>query len=195
MKTYSEFAPTSFDPKGLVLSDKQDWLVAPVTHNRDSDHMTESNFDTALSEIGGEGDDVEVHRFGHWGPGWFEIILVRPGSEAAEKAEKIEKRLENYSILDEDDMCRRENDAYNEQWTSWGAQEFVREVSKKFGFDDNTQEKLEEVDKETLRELFEEAIPAGDYYDEQASPVIRRAMHSIKRDDVEALLTKQTPTP
>ena len=87
MESYGEFRPTAFDPKGLGLQEQQDWMVLPTYQTRDSEHLTKSNFEAALEMLGGEGDDVEVHRFGHWGPGWFEIIIVRPGTDALVKAE------------------------------------------------------------------------------------------------------------
>jgi len=65
MRLYREFSPTQFDTKGLGLDDRQDWLVASVSRTRDSDCLAESNFETALKSLGGEGDDVEVHRFSH----------------------------------------------------------------------------------------------------------------------------------
>jgi len=59
---------------------------------------------------------VEVHRFGHWACGWFEIILVRPDTNAAKTAEEIEAALADYPILDECDHSEREMGAANETW-------------------------------------------------------------------------------
>lgn len=78
-----------------------------ISRTRDSDALDESNFRTALAMLGGESDTVEVHRFGHWGPGWFEVILVAPGSEAQRLAEHIEDSLQEYPILDEHDYSNR----------------------------------------------------------------------------------------
>jgi len=120
MKTYSEFRPSQFDTKGLGLEDRQDWLVASVAQNRDSDVLTRCNFavarDMLITASGDDESDVEVHRFGHWANGWFEIILVRPGSAAAGAAEEIEAALADYPVLDENkfsDMCQEEA---NEIW-------------------------------------------------------------------------------
>lgn len=116
MKRYREFQPTGFDPKGLGLDDRQEWLVVPVMRTRDSGPLDESNFDAAAKRLGGEGDTVEVHRFGHWGPGWFEIIIVDPTSEAATVAQEIEACLADYPVLDENDFSEREWNAANETW-------------------------------------------------------------------------------
>ncbi len=116
MKTYSEYRPTAHDTQGLGLEDRQQWLVVPVSRTRDSEPCEESNFAAALKLLGGESATVEVHRFGHWGPGWYEIILVQPQTSAWCVAQSIEKRLESYSILDEDDLSEREYNAAAELW-------------------------------------------------------------------------------
>lgn len=55
--------------------------------------------------------DFETHRFGHWGPGWFEIIVVRPGSACHREAQAIAAAVSNYPVLDESDYCEREHEA------------------------------------------------------------------------------------
>lgn len=124
MQTYGEFRPTSLDPAGLGLDDQQHWLVLPTSRTRDSDELAESNFATALEILGGEGEDVEVHRFGHWGPGWFEIIIVRPDTDAAAEAASIECALADYPVLDDEDYSRREWEAHSRavaSYCSWVA--------------------------------------------------------------------------
>lgn len=124
MIPYREFAPTDFDATGLNAHDmgtdedpdRSEWLVAPVGRTRNSDPLAESNFSAFLGIVGGESDDVEVHRFGHWGPGWFEIILVRPGTKAATEAERAESSLADYPVLDEMDYSARESEANEETW-------------------------------------------------------------------------------
>lgn len=101
LPTYSTYRPTGFDPAGAFLDDRQDWLVAPVIRTRDSGARERSNFAVVLKDLGDESDTVEIHRFGHWGPGWFEIILCAPESPAADKAQEWAGALENYPIADE----------------------------------------------------------------------------------------------
>lgn len=113
MKRYADWAPTQFDRRGACLDDRQDWLVVGLIRTRDSGALEASNFETACSRIEDASvlDDElswEIHHFGHWGPGWFEIILVRPGSKCAAEAESIEARLADYPVLDEDDLSERE---------------------------------------------------------------------------------------
>jgi len=121
MQTYSEYAPTGFDDRGIVLDDRQKWLVVPVGQNRDSGCLDLSNFQTALEMLGDESETVEVHRFGHWACGWLEIIIVAPDSEAQAKAQEIQDSLENYPVLDDDDHSKREYDASIEIIESCGA--------------------------------------------------------------------------
>lgn len=133
MQRYRDFAPTGFDARGAFLEDRQDWLVLPVSQTRDSGELDQSNFAAALAICGGESDEVEVHRFGHWGPGWFEVILVRPDSPAADMAEQVETRLQDYPVLDEKDLSRREAEAYASAWEGYGRLDFVRKLEADFG--------------------------------------------------------------
>lgn len=55
-----------------------------------------------------ETSDFETHRFGHWGPGWFEVIVVRPESACHREAQAIAAALSDYPVLDESDYSRRE---------------------------------------------------------------------------------------
>jgi hypothetical protein len=120
---YRNFAPTGFDTEGLGLPNRQDWIVAPVSITRDSGSLDQSNFYTALEILGGESETVEVHRFGHWGPGWFEIILVHPDRES--EIDEIEGSLENYPVLDDEDYSRREYDECCEYWDQMGYSERI----------------------------------------------------------------------
>lgn len=105
---YREWAPSAFDPKGLNLPHHQEWFVT-LMHTRDSGHLDESNWDAFLRMLAdagcAEGSDDEdtgdylIARFGHWGPGWFEVVLVRPDSPAEEVARKaIARRKPRKSV-------------------------------------------------------------------------------------------------
>ena len=155
MQTYSQFRPTGFDPAGAFLEDdRQDWLVLPVSQTRDSGPFDHSNFAAALEMLGGESDTVEVHRFGHWGPGWFEIIIVQPGTPAATIAEDIESRLEDYPLLDESDYSQREFEEFEESWDSWGRKQLVKDIVKGFGLSERAADLLDDADNETLRQWW-----------------------------------------
>ena len=133
MTPYKQHRPTQFDRAGAFLDDdRQEWLVAPVTRTRDSGPMDESNFHSFLEGLGGEGDNVEVHRFGHWGPGWYEIIIINPQAEdIVAKAEEMEASLENYPVLGEHDLSKREHDAEVKSWKSWARRDFTDELKRR----------------------------------------------------------------
>lgn len=115
MITYKEFRPTPYDRHLYIDEDREDWLVTRFIQTRDSGCYEQSNFATALKMLGGEQDGlVEVHRFGHWGPGWFEIILVHSSME--NKVREIEEKFDNYPVLDEEDLTERELAAINDAW-------------------------------------------------------------------------------
>ncbi len=119
MKQYSEFQPTGFDSKGLGLNDKQDWLVSPAARNRDSGCLERSNFEVLekdYAKIDPEGLDHECHRFGHWANGWFEIIIVRPGSDVAKSAEEWEDFLSDGLVADEFHLSNLECEEAAEAW-------------------------------------------------------------------------------
>lgn len=106
MRRYREWAPTIWDRKGVAAQDKGDWFVAPCILTRDSDALERANYTAqavALQRVNaGAVSDTEELRFRHWGPGWFEIVLVRPGSAAATVAQTLVDRLANYPCLDDD---------------------------------------------------------------------------------------------
>ena len=183
MQTYKEFRPTCFNAAGAFLEEeRQDWFVVPCGRTRDSGELDQSNFDTALAILGGESETCEVHRFGHWGPGWFEIIIVHPSRES--EVEAIQESLENYPVLDDEDFSRREWEAYAEGWESYGAKDFVRLLAKEFELSGRCKELLEDCPNDTLREFFESCIPSGEYYIGESSGVcvnLRSAIHGCTR--------------
>ena len=111
-----------------TLEDRNNWLVVPVGQNRDSGPFEQSNFAAALEILGGESESVEVHCFRHWGPGWFEVIIVRP--DRAADVDDIEARLESYPLLDEEDLSRREHELMEEDWRFWGRSDFEKSLMR-----------------------------------------------------------------
>lgn len=141
MKKYKHWSPTPFDTQGLMDGeDRNDWLVVPVIQTRDSRCFERSNFAAALKRLGGESETVEVHRFGHWGAGWFEIILVAPGTAAQKEGEAIEVALEGYPLLDDEDYYRRQSEEALQTWQNcYNIKEriaYIRENERDFEFRD-----------------------------------------------------------
>lgn len=120
MDRYKNWSPTPFDCEGLDLPDRQDWVVVPVIRTRDSDVLSNSNFEGCRKEFGKldpEGNDHENHCFTHWVSGWFEIFLVRPDTACHQAAAEIACALDSYPVLDEHDLSVREDALANEAWS------------------------------------------------------------------------------
>lgn len=126
---YGDWSPTAFDSN--IDIDRENWLVMPVMQTRDSGPLDQSNFTTFLKVLGGESETVEVHRFGHWGPGWFEIIIIDPTDATAfDAAYDCARALEDYPVLDDSDFSQREHDAATESWSTWAYRDFSRDCEK-----------------------------------------------------------------
>ena len=130
LRTIAQFSPSPFDRSIAAfpeLSEREGWLVAPVGRNRDSDTLGESNWYAQLAALGGESETVEVHRFGHWACGWYEVVIVAPGSPAQSVCEDLLSRLGDYPALDEDDWGARETAAAYESWDRWSVIDMLEE--------------------------------------------------------------------
>ncbi len=132
MKAYKNWAPSGFDTRGLALDDRQEWLVAPVSVNRDSGCLERSNWEIVTAELTGWPDDCEIHRFGHWACGWFEIALVRPGSPAASAAELWESALSEYPVASDAHFSDLETLEALKWWDDMGLRSRV-ELCKRAG--------------------------------------------------------------
>ena len=86
-----------------------------LLHHRDSELVEESNFWSALKMLNGESDTVKIIRFRHWAVGWIEMILIHESDkESINKGNEIEKALESYPILNEDDFYERKSEKRDE---------------------------------------------------------------------------------
>ena len=112
------------------------WLTF-MGHHRDSDLLTNHNFDAALKELKAlpqfivEGEvAVEVVMEGHWAVGWIEYIRIHPSNEAAVKlATEMAEQLDDYPILDEDGYSTLECEETCKAWEEMSLRERV-EVCK-----------------------------------------------------------------
>ena len=101
-----------------------------ITQNRDSGTVTRSNFISALELLGGECDTVKVHRFGHWACGYWEIIAVKKDTKQFKIAEKIEKDLMNYPVVNEEHLSELEWNEAHDYWVSLSIQEKMEYCKK-----------------------------------------------------------------
>jgi hypothetical protein len=121
------------DSRANYAGDGMGDLVVVVGRNRDSDILSESNFQCALDMLGGESKNVKVGRFGHWACGWFELVMVNPRSKKHLKiAYDIQKSLDNYPVLDESDYNDRQSEKYSDYADS-SKQKLAEALSKHFG--------------------------------------------------------------
>lgn len=141
MKAYSRWSPTGHDTRGLGLEDRQDWLVGPVGTNRDADVLTRSNWAVVVKDIADAdtcGDAHEVHRFGHWACGWFEIVLVRPGTACERVALGWEEALSDYPIACEEHFGETEREEADQVWSACYSVEqrinYIRKHRSQFEF-------------------------------------------------------------
>lgn len=154
--------PSGFDSLANYAGDipEPEWLVV-MTRNRDSDILTESNWDSALAELGGESESVQVFRFGHWGCGWWEALAVKAGTNSEAIGQDIVNRVDSYPVLDEDDFSERESEEANRIWTDCYTIreriEYIRKHRSQFDFHDFSD----------LR-----AVVRGDYFSGYASELI-----------------------
>lgn len=116
MLTYRDFVPTLFD-RGIPFDDDRDsWFVAPCSQTRDSGPLSRANFTTLETMLEDAGLEYENHRFGHWGPGWFEILIVKPTEEAKTFLESVIKGLEDYPVLDDEALSAEESEEAGDHW-------------------------------------------------------------------------------
>jgi hypothetical protein len=88
-----------------------------LARHRDSDCLTESNFQQCLEMLGGESETVRVVREGHWGVGWLEWIAVhQDNEEGVETLRQIEASLADYPVLNDEDFYGMEQNEADLVW-------------------------------------------------------------------------------
>lgn len=150
MRTLYEVAenPSGLDSFSNYMGEtpnKNQYVV--LTRNRDSDCLTESNWECALEMLGGESDTVKIDRFGHWACGWWEALSVKETSDGESKrckefkiACEINDALSNYPVLCEEHFSELEQIEANRVWRECydvsERIEYIRENSDQFEFYD-----------------------------------------------------------
>jgi hypothetical protein len=125
--------PSGWDSLNNYIGDIPDaeWLCL-MTRTRDSDSVTESNWRVALAQLGGESDDgegeVQVFHFGHWACGWWEALAVRSGGEKEKIAQQLFEELEDYPILDEEDLFNLRYENADALWNQMDARQKIRMI-------------------------------------------------------------------
>lgn len=116
---------------------ESEWLVV-MTRNRDSDILTESNWENAIELLGDESETVQIFRFGHWACGWWEAMCVKEKTESEVIGQKIEDRLSDYPVLNEEHFSEMELEEANRIWESCYNKkerlEYIRKNRNQFDF-------------------------------------------------------------
>jgi hypothetical protein len=98
-----------------------DYFVFLGRH-RDSDLLSNCNFDVALEQLGGEqGDDVIIARASHWAVGWVESILILATAPQLKLADELAGALVDYPVLDDSAFSDAEDEERTEMWDSHGS--------------------------------------------------------------------------
>tara|TARA_Y100001938_G_scaffold5948_1_gene7433 strand:+ start:384 stop:1229 length:846 start_codon:yes stop_codon:yes gene_type:complete len=133
LQTFGEFQPTEYDRKGKGADfDNRDWLVSSIQLNRDSGLIEKSNFETyikGLTDIEPEGDHWQIHRFGHWACGWFEVVILNPiDSLVLDQALQDQLSLTDYPILNEDHFSNMQLESFNDWVSDIGLNEVYNKI-------------------------------------------------------------------
>lgn len=134
-------------PKNYRGSHWEGYFVAPVSRNRDSDCLVNSNWASQWAELSACRADVPdadesspvVVSENHWAVGWVEWIAIHESNEAALRAaDRIAERLESYPVLDEQDWYEKEQAEAEQVWrTCYRERErirYIREHRSQFEF-------------------------------------------------------------
>lgn len=120
-----------------------DYFVFLGRH-RDSTALSESNFAQAMERLASlpEYDDEYSRQSiseSHWAVGWVEWIAIHADDyEALKAADEMAASLDNYPVLDEDDLSRREEEEARIIWQDcYGRKErlaYYRRYKSQFEF-------------------------------------------------------------
>jgi hypothetical protein len=96
---------------GLMGCGVDDVGVGPVSRHRDSEPLDESNFRVILRHLQSIDPRVAAERFGHWGVGWIEeIVIPLDNSAVIHGVEAWVPALQDYPVANEEDYAQLEAD-------------------------------------------------------------------------------------
>ena len=136
LERWSSDGPTAFDTAANYGGeDMGGTYVAPVSISRDTaDALTLSNWRVVTAELEPlcKHDESGIHRFGHWGCGWYELLLIHESdTKALKAADAWAASLADYCVADESDLIEAEHEAECEAWDAWAASEWHGAVEKR----------------------------------------------------------------
>lgn len=101
------------------------------THNRDSDSVTRANANSIAAELAPfiESGDAIAEHHGHCLVGWVDGFALRGAAIGAYNA--ILERLESYSVLDDEELAKVENEDEAQAWEGCYRREFEQAIEKR----------------------------------------------------------------
>ena len=93
-------------------------------------------------------------------------VAVDPRYLSEDLLENLQS-LENYPVLNEDDLSHYEMELQSEAWESWAEREFRDALENRLSeisSEDEAENATEEISSETLYELFHQALETGNLY-------------------------------
>jgi hypothetical protein len=169
-----------------------DWLVA-MGRNRDSDILTNCNWDVfveMLDGLGGDEDTYTIESENHWAVGWVEYVLINPArQDAIDMANQVNSDLEDYPVLDDDAFSAAEEAEFEESWRAWGARELRQLLVDQYMLGERTEAYLDSVDDMILASWWQDAA-SEPYYCTNSGCCIQIKSHvdNMDRRDLAALL-------
>jgi hypothetical protein len=128
---YGEFSAGSYELE--IAEPKQFYYLPKVLSFGDYDNSCQverSNVRVFLERFKGHKDIL--HRTGGYGSEFIAIDITTTDTEILETL----AALSEYPVMDEEDMSNMEQEMINEAWQSYGQDDFLRALYKKFGADD-----------------------------------------------------------
>ena len=119
LKRWTSEDPATGETSNYIGERPDDCYVGPVSVNPGSNCLTRANWKVIATEL--ESLGAEIHRFGHWACGWYEILLIPPDADdALERADYWAARLQDYPVADETVWSDMEFEEAYQWWKDMG---------------------------------------------------------------------------
>ncbi len=135
-----DYNPSGWDSKSNYMGENCDNYYVIYSKNRDSEILTEVNFDLILKDLEAleskitnkmeylvDEPWVDVHRHNHWACGWIEYIFVRKDSptQLLDLCVDITKALADYPVYSDEAYSDRQYEAMHDYWSGMLLQDRV----------------------------------------------------------------------
>ena len=160
------------------VSDIESWLVAQgLGNNRDADSLTRSNHAVAVERLNAAGeDDWRLMQMGHWACGWYDVVIVRPGSACAVVAADLIDALDDYPALDEHAWSEMQSDEATKAFASWGWRDFAAALGHEATLDYDACD--------VLLYVAESRCPDGSWLAEDDGPTFTQLAGHVEREEL-----------